>query len=704
MSKTKEKVGRSFLTRLFTSATTTMVVLAAMCIGLTADAQVPSPMPGQVGQQTVQIMGTAHDFADGVGPGQDEWLGVGDNMCTPCHGVPGVGTTGPTWNHDYDSGTHDASTWLYTKHDGTVDGSVAFDDLSDKCLGCHDGNYALQDYAGYVPQMEFVVEGTGDIGSFTDGGSPQTVFITLVAHGLVGGDTITITGATEPTYNGVFTIVSTSATAARINVAYAGDDTAVWTKYAAVATPVPEAFVGSNENLGELLGNTHHPVGIEFTAAMGAAEEYLVDPTTTHYAEGTIATMLLNGDGRINCNSCHEQHNDRRFDLAGGDYHDDPVLPYNADSELHNFLKIYEGGCRLCHTSGSVAAAKGSNDHHFPGREDPRGDLRGGNPFSCTKCHNVGGDGGHHRCSDCHIVNGVPQYDPLRDGIIEPFMATGHHGGDRELPYINCAPCHGDPVTGILTGNVFGNTEAPSCFECHADNKWAGDDVTQPTWDATPVTGIVMVGGTPTLNGTVDELVTFEANATDNEGDPLAFTWSFGDGTLAQFPSFENVTSHAYDVHNFQPRNKPLNPAYNAVVSVTDGKTPPIFYEFQVRIYEAEEHVADTWTVDPSADPTDADEFDITFENHSGSLVGWADTDNDGDTPDQLSFGVEFVGVIFWMDMWMDISGNAFWGTGDMYFGNVTRGDPGSMSGVIFKGDGSVQTFTGSGGAAPGGH
>ena len=68
----------------------------------------------------------------------------------------------------------------------------------------------------------------------------------------------------------------------------------------------------------------------------------------------------------------------------------------------------------------------------------------------------------------------------------------------------------------------------------------------------------------------------------------------------------------------------------------------------------------------------------------------------------QLSLGVEFVGVIFWMDMWMDLTGsNTFWGTGDMYFGNVSRGEPGSMNGVLFKADGSIQTFSGSGGAPP---
>ncbi|MHC4399360.1 MAG: PKD domain-containing protein [Planctomycetota bacterium] len=759
-------IGRSFPISFRTAAMATLVVFAAMCIGLTVVAQNPPSMPGQVGQQTITIIGTGHDFDDGAGPGQDDWLGAGDNMCTPCHGVPEVGSSAPAWNHAYDSFTHDGSLWLYAKYDGfdegvilefadggggnvivtssdhglaaatsiTISGTVNynntytvanpandtfeivetyvaeaivggekwdsgaastvfFDDLSDKCLGCHDGTNTLQDYTGYSPQYTDPTGTTAAITQFADSLSDpgDITVVTSAGHPLLVGDHIDITGTTN--YNGSYVVEAVTVNEFDIAEEFVGDDaTGDWE----LMDPTPDTYVGVDEDLGVLLSDTHHPVGIDFTAAMGAAEEYLVDPTTTAYAEGTIQTMLLNGN-KINCNSCHEQHNDRRYDLIGGDYHDDPVAPFDDDSELHNFLKIYEGGCRLCHTSGSVAAASGSEDHHFPGREDPQGLLRGGNEFSCTMCHNVNGDGGHHRCSDCHIVNGVPQYDPTRNGGAGPFMATGHHGGDRQWPYINCAPCHGDPVTGILTGNDFGTLFAPSCYECHGDNKWAGDDVDPPTWGTPPVEGIVDVNGTPTLDGIVGELVTFQANATDNEGDPLAYTWSFGDGSQAQFPSFDNVTEHAYAVYNFQPRNKPLSPPYNAVVSVTDGKTPPIFYKFQVRIYEAEEHVEDTWTITPAGVVDPDPPFDITFENHSGSLVGTTDAG-------QLSLGIEFVGVIFWMDVWMDLSGNAFWGTGDMYFGNVSRGDPGSMDGVIFKSDGSVQLFTGLGGAPPGGH
>ncbi|MFH1264441.1 MAG: PKD domain-containing protein [Planctomycetota bacterium] len=692
-----------------TAVVATLVAVAAICVGLTVVAQSPPTLPGQVGQQTVQIMGTAHDFADGAGPGQDTWLGAGDNMCTPCHGVPGVGGSAPTWNHTYDNGTtYDDGNWMYTKHDAvTPEGGAlsTFDDLSKKCLGCHDGLRTLQNYTGYVQPYSEPTGVTGAITAFASGGGSVTN-VTSTAHGLSSGDRIAITGTTnyDTSFNASYSVTVVNVNTFSIAKKFVGDDaTGTWEKM----DPADDAYVGVDENLGDDLTLTHHPVGIPFTAAMGDAEEYLVNPDDAHYAEGTITSELLTG-GLINCNSCHEQHNDRRFDLAGGDYHDDPVLPYTSDSNAHNFLKIYEGGCRTCHTSGSVAAASGSNDHHFPGREDPFGDMRGGNPFNCNMCHKVDeSESGHHHCKDCHVVNGVEQI--ARGGLGNPtVMNKGHHGGDRFMPYNDCAPCHGDPVTGILTGNDFGNVFARSCFECHG-NKWAGDDAVQPTWGTPPVEGIVMVGGKPTLDGTVGESVTFQANATDNEGDPLAYTWSFGDGSQAQFPSFDNVTSHTYEVHNFQPRNKPLNPPYNAAVSVTDGKTPPIFYEFQVRIYEAEEHVADTWAVvaetDGGAGPDDL--FNLTLEDHGGALV--AVRDDDGGA---LAYGVEFVGVIFWMELWMDLNDSAFWGVGDMYFGNMTRGvagadngaDVGSMSGVVFRTDGSVDMFTASGGAPAGGH
>ncbi|MFQ5496215.1 MAG: PKD domain-containing protein, partial [Phycisphaerae bacterium] len=226
--------------------------------------------------------------------------------------------------------------------------------------------------------------------------------------------------------------------------------------------------------------------------------------------------------------------------------------------------------------------------------------------------------------------------------------------------------------------NDFGTDWAPSCYQCHEEEWNVGGANPAPTMSD--------------LTGVVDQTVTFDAShITDPEGDPIAFQWDFGDGSPDPFPSHDPVTTHTYTDYG----------TFVATLAVTDGTHPPDYVSFNVVIADAAtEPVADTWTVTPTVVPAQP-VYDITFENHSGSLVGWADLDGDPDTPDQLSFGVEFVGVIFWMEMWMDLSGNVFWGTGDMYFGNVVRGEPGTMDGVLFKEDGTMGTFSATGGAPP---
>ena len=96
----------------------------------------------------------------------------------------------------------------------------------------------------------------------------------------------------------------------------------------------------------------------------------------------------------------------------------------------------------------------------------------------------------------------------------------------------------------------------------------------------------------------------------------------------------------------------------------------------------------DRWNVTTTA--TQPEAFTITIQEYGGSLVL---TKDDGVNRPSLAFGIEFTGVIFWMDIWMDISGNVFWGTGDIYFGNISR-TAGTMSGVVFEDTGGVATFT----------
>ncbi len=100
-----------------------------------------------------------------------------------------------------------------------------------------------------------------------------------------------------------------------------------------------------------------------------------------------------------------------------------------------------------------------------------------------------------------------------------------------------------------------------------------------------------------------------------------------------------------------------------------------------------------TWNDVGQTDPKEA--FGITFENHSVAFLAVRD---DGVNPPSLGIGIEFVGVIFWMDIWMnmwaDESGNVYWGTGNTYFGNIDRA-AGTMSGVVFDNLGGFATFYG---------
>jgi len=409
----------------------------------------------------------------------------------------------------------------------------------------------------------------------------------------------------------------------------------------------------------------------------------LQDPATASNPQGgTIAETMLNATGDINCNTCHEQHNDRRFDLIGDSNKDDPEQ--GDTSEEHNFLIMRQGACRVCHARGSQAAAfseaaeeDASRAHHFPGRDDPWGDTRSAE-FSCNKCHDLGDGGGNHThpCAECH--NDFPVRAPGEDDVAT--MATGHHGASRHSPYINCVACHADPVTGLLTGNDFGTAFAPSCFECHGD-LWFSGDTAAPTINS--VNGVAPDGE---LTLTADELSEFTCDATDPDSgeQPLAYSWNFGDGSTGTLPSFDNETTHTYEIYNYYKYGADY-PTITLTVAVTDGVNPPVTASYNVVVKPpASTPSPDEWTVTvDEPDPTPDEVFDIEIEEHNGSLVVVYDSG-------QLAYGIQFNGVIFWMELWMDLNDDAYWGTGDMYFGNIGN----TMEGVVFRTNGDVRTFT----------
>lgn len=597
---------------------------------------------------TTTIVGTAHDFSTVDGPGYK--VPATDNHCEVCHGPPVLGGASyPEWRHAASSSTdYDGANWTYAIGDGLdaagnpldIDGDGANDPtmtagwMTTDCMGCHEGDIAVNDYTG-TPALDLY----GTDPAITD--------------------------------DGVF-----------------------------VADPW-----GTDMSV-------HHPVDITYDAVLAAAQGALEDPALFQNPQGggSIADTLLDG-GKLNCKSCHEQHNDRRFDLIGFDPSDDPEP--GATSAEHKFLKL-DRLCFVCHTHSQPNDGK---QHHIPGRLDPFGDQRGSD-MNCDLCHRINSGvtgiaddagGGYAACSDCHF-RGIwrdvasPGTDGIygtADDVAQPGAVSfpgGHHGGDRDAPYFDCAGCHADPLTGVLTGNDFGTEEAPSCFECH-DDVWTNENDKPPT--GVSVVEAVDHDADPSTpdraTGTVNTALNLTAVVTGNDdGEILAYQWNFGDGSAPSMPSHDPTISHMYDTTTYS-----RNPLYQASVAVTDGVNPPVVYEFEVQIDSADEHVADTWAVDVAPTTPATPDFNITFENHSGSLVGTTDAG-------QLSFGIEFTGVIFWMDLWMDLNDDAFWGTGDMYFGNISRGNgstvsDGAMDGVLFRPDGTIDTFSASGGA-PAGH
>ena len=130
---------------------------------------------------------------------------------------------------------------------------------------------------------------------------------------------------------------------------------------------------------------------------------------------------------------------------------------------------------------------------------------------------------------------------------------------------------------------------------------------------------------------------------------------------------------------------------YTVELTVDDGISSPTVVLFNGDITDPNAPQGDVWRVTTTADPPES--FWITIEDHGGVLVVLKD---DGVDPVSLALGVEFTGVIFWMDIWMDPLGNVLWGTGDTFFGNINR-TAGTMVGVVFDNAGGFATFNGTG-------
>lgn len=321
---------------------------------------------------------------------------------------------------------------------------------------------------------------------------------------------------------------------------------------------------------------------------------------------------------------------------------EDPIT--NGCTQCHgpNLNDGFATSCLDCHG----AVWEGTDGHHMPGRTDPWN--------NCTFCHGddlLGGISGV-ACIDCHNDFSPPDPPP-----------SGHHFPGRDAPLSNCTLCHGEDLSGLSSPLT------PSCFLCH-DQLW-GDENRPPVVDA----------GGP-YQALTDVVITFDASGTtDPDGDTLTYVWDFGDGTAPTSESEDPTASHSYSAAG----------TYSGSLSVDDGVNDPVVVNFSVEITDdgPPPPGADRWTITTTETP--ADIFDVTFESHQGTLVGVKD---DGVHQPSLALGIEMVGVIYWIDIWIDLSGTRMWGIGDQFFGNINR-EAGTMEGVVLEQSGGISTFSG---------
>ncbi len=376
----------------------------------------------------------------------------------------------------------------------------------------------------------------------------------------------------------------------------------------------------------------HHPVSFVFEPILSELHGGLYDPSITNSGFGNTIEMDMLRQGKVQCTTCHEVHT------------------------IGNNLGLVKGTstdfstlCFTCHRATPPAGM-----HHIPGRDTPW------DAFRCTTCHgaNLGGptDGGlagASACTSCHNNFVAPNAPP-----------TGHHGGNRYDPSNECQSCHG----ATLQGASYSTLTTPGCNDCHGD-LWLGNQ--PPNVDA----------GAP-YRGPVNQSITLDASGTtDPDGDWLTFAWDFGDGSPPAPASPIPVVNHTYAAAG----------NYSATLTVRDGVRDPVVTPFNVEITNSAPPTgSDAWVINTT---NPASRFTIAMENHAGVLVI---IKYDGVNPPSLAIGMEYTGVVFWIDIVMDpLTGNIAWDSGPVFFGNIHR-DSGRISGVVIGGPGGYGTFSGS--------
>ncbi len=93
---------------------------------------------------------------------------------------------------------------------------------------------------------------------------------------------------------------------------------------------------------------TSHPISFVYDSALAAVDGGLKDPSEASTLGRTISEDLLDPEGRLQCNSCHDVHTSGvgEHQLRGYNYGFETVE--NSDrsvSEIHHGPEL----CRMCH-------------------------------------------------------------------------------------------------------------------------------------------------------------------------------------------------------------------------------------------------------------------------------------------------------------------------------------------------------------------
>lgn len=272
----------------------------------------------------------------------------------------------------------------------------------------------------------------------------------------------------------------------------------------------------------------------------------------------------------------------------------------------------------------------------------------------CTHCHGAGHSEAKSvmpamawvQCIDCHM----PKMPVVQFALLDP---------DNPPPPVRMTRTHQfdfpeDDEALAAKARFSCGTEGVGCHG-EESTEWAVEVIQSGIIHAVPNEPPVADAGGP-YAGTAGEPVLFDASgSSDPDGDTLTFTWDFGDGT-APVETTDTTVEHVY-----------ADPGtYTAQLTVSDGtdSTGPV----DVAVEIAAPSLGTDWLVQV---PFLGLQFQVNLEPFSGIFIVTI-TLPDGSS--QTALGMEYNGVIFWMDP-----------SGAIYFGTIDM-EGGTMQGIILGG------------------